>query len=93
MLVFEEPETKVLRLGKAVPRAWLESDEDPVVVQNATTRYGRVSFIMQAAAATEAAAATGYVATINVTVPTSWAAAASGGGTSRRADCPRSCTA
>ena len=90
MLVFEEPETKTLWLGKAVPRAWLALGEDPINVQNATTRYGRITFSMQAATAAAAAvgelegidggaapqAAPSYTIKISVTVPASWATAA-----------------
>lgn len=79
---------KVLWLGKAVPRAWLAAGETAIMVQNATTRYGRVSFSMQASSpsgsssAPSAAAgisgasatvATQYDVKVGVTVPAGWA--------------------
>ena len=36
--------------GKAIPRAWLAAGER-IAVQNATTRWGRLSFSIAAAAA------------------------------------------
>ena len=75
MLVFEEPETHTLWLGKAVPRDWLAVGEQPLVVQRATTRYGRVSFSL---AATQSSSA--YIVHGNVTLPKSFAAAAPAGG-------------
>ena len=49
MLAFEEPETRTLWLAKATPRDWLAAGQDPIVASNLTTRYGRVSFQLQAA--------------------------------------------
>ena len=46
MLAYEEPETRTLWLGKAVPRDWLAAGEAPLNAQNMTTRYGRVSFTL-----------------------------------------------
>merc|ERR1712166_668366 len=37
MLVFEEPETHTLWLGKAVPRDWLAPGESALLVEQATT--------------------------------------------------------
>ena len=48
MLCFEEPETRTLWLAKATPRDWLVPGESPLLAQNLTTRYGRVSFSMEA---------------------------------------------
>ena len=73
MLVFEEPETKTLWLGKAVPRDWLVAGEAPLHVDGATTRYGRVSFSLTVAAA---AGGGGYAVKANVSLPASFAAAA-----------------
>lgn len=58
MLCFEEPETKTLWLGKAVPREWLAVGEAPLVAANLTTRYGRISFHMAAKGKTIQASAT-----------------------------------
>jgi len=72
MLVFEEPETRTLWLAKATPRDWLVSgDGAPLVVSNATTRYGRVSYSLSvAASAADASGGAGtYTVTANVTVP------------------------
>jgi hypothetical protein len=71
MLVFEEPETRTLWLAKATPRDWLVSgDGAPLVVSNATTRYGRVSYSLSVADAAASAAGAGtYTVTANVTVP------------------------
>ena len=49
MLVFEEPETHTLWLGKAVPRDWLAPGESALLVEQATTRYGRVTFSLAVA--------------------------------------------
>ena len=43
MLVFEQPITHVLWVGKATPRAWL-GPGGTVGITNATTAYGRLSF-------------------------------------------------
>ena len=76
MLVFEEPETKTLWLGKATPREWLEAEEKPVEVLQATTRYGRVSFSLTASGGSSATeggvAGGGYSVAVNVTVPVSF---------------------
>jgi len=65
MLVFEEPETKTLWLGKAVPRDWLAPGEAPVKVEHATTRYGRLSFSL----AVDAAADGSYSVKANISLP------------------------
>lgn len=41
-LVFEDPETRSLWLGKALPRVWLE-DGEAVTMSGVPTRYGRIS--------------------------------------------------
>jgi len=67
MLVFEEPNSRTLWLGKALPREWLEAGQAPVVVRNATTRYGRISFSLQATAPTHTAG--GLVVKARVVLP------------------------
>ena len=78
MLCFEEPETKTLWLGKAVPRDWLAPGEAPLVASNLTTRYGRVSYGIAVSAATAGGGsdAAGYAVTASVTLPASFADAA-----------------
>jgi len=43
LLVFEDPESETLWLGKAIPREWL-ADGKTVAVSGAPTRWGRVSY-------------------------------------------------
>jgi hypothetical protein len=43
LLVFEDPQSETLWLGKAVPRQWLE-DGKTIRVSDAPTRWGRVGF-------------------------------------------------
>jgi len=43
LLVFEDPESETLWLGKAIPRDWL-ADGKTIRVANAPTRWGRVSY-------------------------------------------------
>ncbi|HVZ32062.1 MAG TPA: hypothetical protein VG963_06545, partial [Polyangiaceae bacterium] len=43
LLVFEDPESDTLWLGKAIPRRWLE-DGKTVSVADAPTRWGRIGF-------------------------------------------------
>ena len=66
MLCFEEPQTRTLWLGKAVPRDWLVAGEAPLVAENITTRYGRISFSL------EVGAGDSYSVKANVTVPASF---------------------
>ena len=78
MLIFEELETKTLWLAKATPRAWLAPGEDPIIVSNATTRYGRLSFTVQppsapSTSANDAAADSVYTVAVNVTAPSTFA--------------------
>lgn len=67
MLVFEDPETEVLWLGKAIPRVWL-SEGERVLIHEAPTRYGRVSL--------EISARSSEIFEANITLPTgfSWPA-------------------
>ena len=70
LLCFEEPETKTLWLGKAVPRDWLVAGEAPLVATNLTTRYGRISFSMTPSAKEATAAhASEYTVRIAVNLP------------------------
>jgi hypothetical protein len=43
LLVFEDPESNTLWLGKAIPRKWLE-DGKTTAVSGAVTKWGRVGF-------------------------------------------------
>lgn len=43
MLVFEESDGSCLHFGRAIPRAWIASGK-PISIQNAATRWGRVSY-------------------------------------------------
>jgi hypothetical protein len=43
MLVFEEPDTDRLHFGRALPRQWIASGK-PIAIENAPTRWGRVSY-------------------------------------------------
>ncbi|HKW35795.1 MAG TPA: hypothetical protein VJN92_22510 [Candidatus Acidoferrum sp.] len=47
MLVLEDSDQDVLYLGKGIPRSWLVSGK-PVGIENAPTRWGRVTFEMRA---------------------------------------------
>jgi hypothetical protein len=75
MLVFEEPETRTLWLGKATPRDWLVAGEAPLAVERATTRYGRISFFI--AVVSPAADVASYRVKANITLPPSCATAGS----------------
>ena len=44
MLVFEDPRSRRVWLGKALPREWLAAGVDPVAAAAVPTRYGRVGF-------------------------------------------------
>jgi len=43
MLVFEDPDLAILRLGQAIPRKWLEKGKR-ILVQNAPTRWGKIDY-------------------------------------------------
>jgi len=51
MLVLEDSDQDVLYLGKGVPRSWLVSGQ-PIRIENAPTRWGRVSLELRADTAT-----------------------------------------
>ena len=77
-LVFEEPNSRTVWLGKALPRGWLAPDTAPVVVERAPTRYGRVGYSLKAETSAEHAAANGaasYRVRANVTLPASFVGA------------------
>jgi hypothetical protein len=46
LLVFEDPQSETLWLGKAVPRQWLE-DGKTIKISEAPTRWGRVGFSLK----------------------------------------------
>ena len=72
-LLFEDPNSRAVWVGKAVPRDWLALGQQPLAVSNATTRYGRVSFRIQAE---KAATQGGFRVRASVLLPPSYAAAA-----------------
>jgi hypothetical protein len=79
LLCFEEPETKTLWFGKAVPRDWLVAGEAPLVATNLTTRYGRISFSMTPSTKEAAAAqASEYSVRISVNLPETFTVPAGG---------------
>ena len=82
MLCFEEPETRTLWVAKATPRDWLVPGEAPIVAENLTTRYGRVSFSLRV----ESASA--YRVRANVTLPPSFASKPPPGGVRVRVRAP-----
>lgn len=91
MLAIVEPETRTLWLGKAVPRDWLVPGEAPLRVINATTRYGRVSFALQALptlTATNVSTKGGYIVRASVTLPKEMLAAPPEGGIALRIRAP-----
>merc|ERR1711971_1095790 len=47
-LLFEEPDNRTLWIAKALPRDWLAPGANQVVVERATSRYGSISFRLQA---------------------------------------------
>jgi len=87
MLVFEEPETRTLWLAKATPRDWLAPGESPLVVQGATTRYGRISFSLSVP---PAISSSGYFVKANVTLPRSFVSLGPQGGLRLRIRAPMS---
>jgi len=52
-LVFEDPESETLWLGKAIPRGWLEDGKVTTVV-DAPTRWGRIGFSIVSQVASDA---------------------------------------
>jgi hypothetical protein len=72
MLLFEEPNSRAVWVGKATPREWLVAGQPPIEVANATTRYGRVSYTLAATAAGDG----GYQVRANVSLPSTYVGAA-----------------
>ena len=76
MLLYEEPDSRTIWLAKALPRDWLApGTPQPVLVNKATTRYGRVSYRLHARVDTQTKAYTVYA---NVTLPMSYATKSGG---------------
>lgn len=69
MLVFEEPNTRAVWLGKALPREWLAPEGAPVRVADAPTRYGRVFFTLSGHGGKNGP----YSVQANLTLPSSFA--------------------
>ena len=61
MMLFEDPVEKQLWIGKGMPREWLLPGKSAVSLERSPTRYGRLSFALQAASATSIRA--------NITLP------------------------
>lgn len=72
-LVFEEPNSRAVWLAKALPREWLAPGQGAVVVSNATSRYGRVSYSLSASSS--AGSGGTYRVTASVTLPNTYAGA------------------
>jgi hypothetical protein len=83
MLLFEEPNSQTVWLAKALPRSWLEVGAGAVVVRNATTRYGRASYSMQASSMGGV-----YSVRANVSLPPSFATTPPPGGLRLRLRAP-----
>jgi len=76
MLCFEDMANRTLWLGKALPREWLSPGEAPVVATRLTSRYGRLSFRLEASlsAVSVSPLAPALVVTANVTLPVNFTA-------------------
>lgn len=61
MLLFEDPLKKELWIGKGLPREWLLHGKSAVSLKNSPTRYGRITFSIQAVSANDLQA--------NITLP------------------------
>ena len=46
MLVFEDSDADTLHVGRAIPRDWVASGK-PIGIENAPTRYGRVTYRLE----------------------------------------------
>ena len=82
MLCFEEPQTRTLWLGKALPRDWLVTGEQPLSARNITTRYGRISLGLRVQSKTP------YSVAASVELPPSFASAGPAGGIRLRIRAP-----
>lgn len=61
MMLFEDPLKKQLWIAKGIPREWLMHGKSAVALNGSPTRYGRISFSLQAVGANDVQA--------NVTLP------------------------
>ena len=84
LLCFEDPQSRTLWLGKALPRDWLVQGEAPLVADSLTTRYGRISFQLQVATSKAGV----YTVRANVTLPVSFATSGPAGGLRLRVRAP-----
>jgi len=75
-LVFEEPESRTLWVGKATPREWLAAGASPLSAADVPTRYGRVSFRLNA----QLDLSQRYRVSANVTLPSTFSADGPSGG-------------
>lgn len=83
MLLYEEPDNSTVWLAKALPRDWLEASAEEVVVSNATTRYGRVSYRLKAHLDSG-----GYTVSASVALPASYGISPPAGGVRLRLRTP-----
>jgi hypothetical protein len=84
MLLYEEPDNSTVWLAKALPRDWLAAGAEEVVVEDATTRYGRVSYRLSAKLDSGA-----YTVSANVTLPPSYGKSPPAGGMRLRLRAPK----
>ena len=82
-LLFEEPDNRTVWLAKALPRDWLAPGAEEVVVEDATTRYGRLSYRLDAKMTAGA-----YTVSANVSLPPSYAESPPTGGLRLRLRAP-----
>eukprot|EP00911_Craspedida_sp_UC1_P000935 UC1_evm4s707 len=97
-LVFEEPDSRCVWLAKALPREWLAESAAPVKITNATTRYGRISYTLNAAKSQPSQIGKGgygsgkgggvYTVTASVSLPASYATSPPKGGVRLRVRAP-----
>ena len=88
-LLFEEPDNRTVWLAKALPRDWLAIGVEPVKVSNATSRYGRVSYTMQASSRGGiTGGGGGYTVAAKVELPRTYASAPPPGGVRLRIRAP-----
>lgn len=62
---WEHPHTRALWVGRALPRVWLEEDEQ-LTVREASSAYGRLSFTLRSKVRSS------HSVLVNVTVPPTW---------------------
>ena len=68
MLLFEEVGSRTMTIAKAVPRDWLAVGASPIEVRRAPTRYGRLSYRLEAKTGRDGS----YSVSANVTLPRSF---------------------